>query len=132
MRMLHPKGWPAPQGFSHGAVAKGDPVYVAGQVGITPQGAFAADFVGQVELALRNVVAVLEEAGTRPTNLVELTWYVTDVADFHASVEQLFPIWAKVIGAHLPAMTLVEVGALVAPEARVEIDAIAVVPPERA
>jgi enamine deaminase RidA (YjgF/YER057c/UK114 family) len=132
MRLLQPKGWPAPQGFSHGVVADGTPVFLAGQVGITPAGAFAPDFAGQVEQALHNVVGVLAEAGARPGDLAKLTWYVTDVAEFHASVERLFAIWAKVIGAHLPAMTLVEIRALVAPEAKVEIDAIAVVPRERA
>ena len=78
--------------------------------------------------ALRNIVDVLAEAGARPEHIVRLTWYVTDRDEYLASQAQLGAVYRGVIGKHFPAMTLVQVVALVESRAKVEIEATAVVP----
>ena len=128
MQFLHPKGWARAQGFSHGVTAEGRQVFVAGQVGWTAaQQIVGDDFVAQVEQALRNVVAVLAEAGARREDLVRLTWYVTDKQEYLAHLADVGRVYRDVIGRHFPAMTLVQVAALVEDRAKVEIEATAVV-----
>ena len=129
MRTLQPPGWAAPRGYANGVAARGELVFVAGQVGWNADQRFETDdFVAQAEQALRNVVAVLREAGAAPSHVVRMTWYVTDRAEYLASLRALGAAYRAVMGAHYPAMTAVEVSALVEDGARVEIEATAVVP----
>jgi enamine deaminase RidA (YjgF/YER057c/UK114 family) len=129
MQFLHPKPWPRAQGFSHGVAAEGRQVFVAGQVGWNVrQEIVGDDFVAQVEQALRNVVDILSEAGARPEHLVRLTWYVCDKQEYLKRASEVGEVYRRVIGRHFPAMTLVQVAALVDDRARVEIEATAVVP----
>ena len=132
MRLLHPKNWAPTRGFSNGVAAKGRQVYVAGQVGWNArQEIVDDDFVAQVEQALRNVVDVLAEADARPEHLVRLTWYITDKREYLARSSEVGQAYRRVIGRHFPAMTLVQVVALVEDRAKVEIEATAVVPLSR-
>jgi enamine deaminase RidA (YjgF/YER057c/UK114 family) len=129
MRLLHPKNWSPTKGFSNGVAAEGRQVFVAGQVGWNPrQEIVGDDFVAQVEQALRNVVDVLAEADARPEHLVRLTWYITDKREYLARLKDVGQAYRRVIGRHFPAMTLVQVVALVDDRAKVEIEATAVVP----
>jgi enamine deaminase RidA (YjgF/YER057c/UK114 family) len=129
MRLLQPKGWPQPKGFANGVAAEGRLVFVAGQIGWNAEQKFESDgFVAQVEQALANVVAVLAEADAGPEHLVRLTWYVTDKQEYLSAQAEVGSAYRRVIGRHFPAMTLVEVAALVEDRARVEIEATAVVP----
>ena len=129
MQLLHPKHWAPTSGFSNGVAAEGRQVFVAGQVGWNArQEIVDDDFVAQVEQALRNVVDVLAEAGARPEHLVRLTWYITDKREYLARSSEVGQAYRRVIGRHFPAMTLVQVVALVADRARVEIEATAVIP----
>src|SRR5467141_1574434 len=129
MQLLHPKNWAPAIGFSNGVAAEGRQVYVAGQVGWNArQEIVNDDFVAQVEQALRNVVDVLAEADARPEHLVRLTWYITDKREYLARSSEVGQAYRRVIGRHFPAMTLVQVVALVEDRARVEIEATAVVP----
>jgi enamine deaminase RidA (YjgF/YER057c/UK114 family) len=129
MTLLHPKHWAAAHGFSHGVVAEGRQVFVAGQVGWNAQQEIVGDdFVAQVEQALRNVVEVLAEADARPEHLVRLTWYVVDKREYRARSSEVGQAYRRVIGRHFPAMTLVQVAALLEDRAKVEIEATAVVP----
>ena len=129
MQVLHPKHWKPAKGFANGIAASGRQVFVAGQVGWTAEQRFESDdFVAQVETALANVVAVLAEAGARPEHLVRLTWYVTDRREYLARVAEVGQAYRRVIGRHFPAMTLVQVVALVEERAKVEIEAFAVLP----
>ena len=129
MRALQPPGWPRPSGYANGIEARGRLVFVAGQIGWDPAGEFPdADLAGQVRRTLENVVAVLAEAGAGPEHVVRLTWYVTDRDEYLASQAQLGAVYRGVIGKHFPAMTLVQVVALVESRAKVEIEATAVVP----
>jgi enamine deaminase RidA (YjgF/YER057c/UK114 family) len=127
--VLHPRNWKPARGYANGMAAEGRLVFTGGMVGWTGDCLFETDdFVGQVEQALRNIVAVLAEAGARPEHLVRLTWYVTDKAEYLSNLKGLGAVYKDVIGRHYPAMALVQVVALVEDRARVEIEATAVVP----
>jgi enamine deaminase RidA (YjgF/YER057c/UK114 family) len=129
MRLLHPKDWAPTKGFSNGVAAEGRQVFVAGQIGWNArQEIVADDFVAQVEQALRNIVDILAEAGARPNHLVRLTWYVTDRREYLSRAKEVGRAYQQIIGRHYPAMTLVQVAALLEDRARVEIEATAVVP----
>jgi enamine deaminase RidA (YjgF/YER057c/UK114 family) len=128
VKIINPKGFPPPRGYSNGiAAAAGQTLYVAGQVGWEADGSFASDDIAhQFGRALDNVLAVVAEAGGRADSVAQLTIYVTDVAAYRDARKQLGAIWRERFGDHYPAMALVEVRALVEPRARVEIQAIAV------
>jgi enamine deaminase RidA (YjgF/YER057c/UK114 family) len=127
-RVLHPEGWPPPKGYANGIAATGTVVAVGGQVGWDPvTGAFPEGFVAQTAQALRNIVAVLKEAGAGPEHLVRLTWYVTDINHYFDSLAALGKAYREVMGRSYPAMALVQVVRLVEPDALVEIEATAVV-----
>jgi enamine deaminase RidA (YjgF/YER057c/UK114 family) len=131
LRFLQPDGWAPPRGYANGVAAEGRMVFVAGQVGWNAQRQFETDdFVGQVEQALTNMVAVLRSAGAGPEHLVRMTWYVTDKAAYLARQQELGQIYRNVIGRHYPAMTLLVVAGLLEDRALVEIEATAVLPAE--
>jgi enamine deaminase RidA (YjgF/YER057c/UK114 family) len=129
-RVIQPQGWAQPRGYANGIEAQGRTIYVAGQIGWNPAtAAFETDdFVGQVAQALRNVAAVLAEAGAGPQHLTRMTWYITDRAAYIADTRALGRIWRETFGRHYPAMTLVVVAGLLEERARVEIEATAVIP----
>jgi enamine deaminase RidA (YjgF/YER057c/UK114 family) len=128
IEILQPPGWPRPRGYSNGIAAQGRQVFVSGMIGWNAQGEFDSDgFVDQARQALLNVVAVLREAGARPEHIVRMTWYVVDKREYLAAGRQLGAAYREVIGEHYPAMTAVEVRALVEDRARVEIEVTAVV-----
>jgi enamine deaminase RidA (YjgF/YER057c/UK114 family) len=130
--ILQPAGWPRPKGYSCGVSAQGTMVFVSGQIGWDEQGRFAAgDIAGQTRQALRNVVTVLAEAGGRPEHVVRLTWYVTDKRGYLAAQREIGDAYREVMGKHFPAMSVVEVTALVEDEAMVEIEATAAIPADR-
>lgn len=129
IEILQPPGWPRPRGYSNGVAACGRQVFVSGMIGWNEQGEFDSDgFAEQARQALANVVAVLGEAGARPQHIVRMTWYVVDKREYLAALKELGAAWREIIGAHYPAMTAVEVRALIEDRARVEIEATAVVP----
>jgi len=129
MKILQPPGWAAPKGYSNGVAARGTFVAIGGQIGWNAQQTFESDdFVAQARQALENVVAVLAQAGGRPEHLVRLTWYVVDRDEYVGALRELGRAYREVLGRHYPAMTAVEVGALIEPRARVEIEATAIVP----
>ncbi len=130
MDLLHPPHWARPSGYSNGVAAEGRQVFVAGQIGWNAEREIVSDdFVAQVEQALQNIVHVLAEANARPDDLVRLTWYVTDTREYLARASEIGAAYRRVIGRHFPAMTLVQVVALVEDRAKVEIEATAVVAP---
>ena len=129
MQVLHPKHWAAAKGFANGIAAEGKQVFVAGQVGWNAEQVFESDdFAAQTEQALRNIVEVLAEAGARPEHIVRLTWYVTSKQEYISRLRDVGGAYRRVLGRHFPAMTLVQVVALVEDRAKVEIEATAVVP----
>lgn len=127
--ILHPEGWKPAKGYANGMAARGRMVFTGGLIGWNADCEFETDdFVGQVEQTLRNIVAVLAEAGARPEHLVRLTWYVTSKADYLADQRGLGRVYKEVIGRHYPAMAVVQVTALIEDRAKVEIEATAVIP----
>ena len=126
--VLQPPDWPRARGYSNGIKARGTVIVTAGHVGWNEKGEFAEGLVGQVAQSLTNIVSVLRAGGADREHLVRLTWYVTDVADYRARQAEIGKVYREVIGRHFPAMAVVEVSALVEPEARVEIEAMAIVP----
>ena len=129
MQILNPAEWAAPKGYANGVVAQGRLVFVAGQIGWNAESRFDSDdLVDQAKQALLNIVRVLAEAGGRPEHLVRLTWYVIDKKDYVIRNGDLGKIYREVIGKHYPAMTLVQVAALLEDRAKIEIEATAVIP----
>ena len=126
---LHPRGWRPSKGFSNGVVAQGRTIFLAGQVGWNAEQRFeSGDFVVQARQALANIVTLVAEAGGRAEHITRLTWFILDKQEYLSRQRELGEVYRSVMGKHFPAMTLVQVGALVEDEAKLEIEAIAVVP----
>jgi enamine deaminase RidA (YjgF/YER057c/UK114 family) len=128
-QVLQPEGWVKPVGYSNGVAAKGRLVFVAGQVGWNARGEFETDdFVGQFRQCLENIVAVLAEAGAEPADITSMTWYFIDKQDYLTNLKAIGAAYREVIGRHYPAMTAMQVAALIEDRAKIEIQAMAVVP----
>ncbi len=128
-KIVQPPGWPRPKGYANGVLAQGKMLFVAGQVGWNEKEQFDSDdFVRQTERALKNIVAVLTEAGARPEHIARMTWYVTDKAEYLDRLAEIGKVYKAVIGAVYPAMSLVQVAGLVEVGAKLEIEATAVIP----
>jgi enamine deaminase RidA (YjgF/YER057c/UK114 family) len=129
MQILQPAGWAKPRGYSNGIAARGRQVFVAGQVGWNEQCQLTSDtLAGQTAQALKNIVAVLAEAGAKPEHMTRMTWYVTSKQEYLAAAKEIGAAYRDIIGRHYPAMTAVQVAALVEEGAKVEIEVTAVVP----
>ena len=125
-RILHPAGWPQARGHAHGIAAAGQMIFVAGMLGADEQGRLADGFVAQAKQALHNIVAVIAEAGASAQHIVRLTWYVCDMDEYRGQRSALGAAYREVMGRHYPAMAVVETNRLVEPNARLEIEATAV------
>jgi enamine deaminase RidA (YjgF/YER057c/UK114 family) len=129
MKILQPPGWARAKGFSNGIAAKGTLVFIAGQIGWDAQQQWRErGFAGQFRQALENIIAVLKEANGKPEHLVRLTWYVIDRNEYMASIKEVGAAYRELMGKHYPTMAVVQVAGLVEPEARLEIEATAVLP----
>jgi enamine deaminase RidA (YjgF/YER057c/UK114 family) len=129
MKILQPPGWAKPRGFSNGIAASGKQVFVAGQIGWTGENKWEAkDFAGQFRQTLKNTLAVLAEAGAAPEHIVRMTWYVVDKKEYLGAIKEVGAAYRELIGRHYPAMAVVQVGALMEDEAKVEIETTAVIP----
>ncbi|WP_428489893.1 RidA family protein [Rhodopila sp.] len=127
LTILHPPGWPVPRGYSNGIAGTGRVVMIGGQIGRDQNGRFANGFVAQAAQALRNLLAVLQQAGGKPEHVARLTWYVVDIEEYRSALPALGAAYRDTLGRWYPAMTLVQVSALVEPEAQVEIEATAII-----
>jgi enamine deaminase RidA (YjgF/YER057c/UK114 family) len=129
MKSLIPPGWKRPLGYSNGISTRGRTIFTAGVVGWDAQELFASDSIAdQFAQVLRNIVAILAEDGAGPDHLARMTVYVTDIEEYLASTVAIGEAWKEIIGRHYPAMALVQVVRLVEPQAKIEIEATAVVP----
>ncbi|HXO43561.1 MAG TPA: RidA family protein [Thermoanaerobaculia bacterium] len=131
LELIQPPGWPVPQGYANAVAASGRQIFLAGQVGWDPRtGAFASDdLAAQAAQALANITAVLQAAGAEPRHLTRLTWYVTDRAEYLAARPAIGAAYRALIGRHYPAMSLLVVHSLLEEQAKLEIEATAVIPP---
>ena len=129
MKDLCPPGWPRPKGYSNAMAARGRIVMTAGVVGWNERQEFVEKtLAGQFAQTLRNIVAILQCDGAYPKNIARLTCYVTSIDEYLESAKEIGAAWRDIMGRHYPAMALVEVVRLVEREAKVEIEATAVVP----
>jgi enamine deaminase RidA (YjgF/YER057c/UK114 family) len=125
--VIQPEGWAKAKGYANGVTTPDGHLFVGGQIGWNAQQVFEThDFIGQMEQALRNIVAVVEQAGGATTDLVRLTWFVTDKREYVARQKEVGEVYRRVLGRHFPAMTMVIVAGLVEDKALVEIEATAV------
>jgi len=127
-RTLQPTAWPRPSGYSNGIVATGQTIFLAGQIGWDPvTRRLAEGMAAQVELALRNVVTILAEAGAQPADIVRMTWFVTDIEQYRRNGKAIGDAYRSVIGKHFPTMSVIGVASLVERDALVEIEVTAVI-----
>lgn len=127
MSTINPENWARPKGYSNGVLREGRILAVAGQIGWDERCEFVSDrFLEQAVQALRNVVAVVRAAGGAPSDIVRLTWYVVDKHEYLAAARELGAAYKEILESHYPAMSLVQVAALLEDRARVEIEATAV------
>jgi enamine deaminase RidA (YjgF/YER057c/UK114 family) len=127
--VLQPPGWARAKGFSNGIAARGTLVFIAGQIGWTGEGKWEArEFAGQFRQALLNILTVLKEANGKPEHIVRLTWYVLDRQEYLNSLKAVGEAYRELMGRHYPTMAVVQVSGLIENEARLEIEATAVVP----
>jgi enamine deaminase RidA (YjgF/YER057c/UK114 family) len=128
-RIIQPPGWPRPKGYSNGMAARGLQIFVSGQIGWDAEGKFPSTrLADQVRQALLNIVAVLAAAGASPQHVVRLTWYVTSREEYYEQLADIGTAYRAAMGRHYPSMSVVQVVALMEREARVEIEATAVLP----
>ena len=129
MKLLQPPGWAPAKGYANGVAARGTQVFVGGQIGWNAAQQFATDdFIAQTAQALRNIVAVLAQAGAGPEHMVRMTWYIVDRIEYNARLKELGQVYREVMGRNFPAMTCVQVAALMEARAKVEIEVTAVLP----
>jgi enamine deaminase RidA (YjgF/YER057c/UK114 family) len=129
LKTLQPEGWAKPAGYVNGVSARGRVIHLAGQIGWNKDSTFETDdFVGQVKQSLQNVVAVLACDDARPEHIVSMTWYFTSRREYLHNLKGVGQAYRETIGRHFPAMTAIEVSALMEDRAKVEIQVVAVVP----
>jgi len=130
MQVLCPTGWSPPIGYSNGiCVSAGRVVFIAGQVGWDADQRFhSEELVPQFEQALRNILAVLAEAGGMPSHICRVTAYCIDKRAYLVGRRELGRIWKSLMGNHYPAMSMIFVADLLDTPAKIELEATAVVP----
>jgi enamine deaminase RidA (YjgF/YER057c/UK114 family) len=127
-KALVPPAWPRPVGYANGMTAKGRIIVTAGLVGWDTMGNFPDGLVAQARQLFTNMLAVLAEGGAGAEHLVRLTWYLVDLEEYRANARELGRAYREIIGAHYPAMAVVQVAGLLEKKARLEIEATAIVP----
>jgi enamine deaminase RidA (YjgF/YER057c/UK114 family) len=128
-KILQPEGWAKPIGYANGVMARGRQIHVGGQIGWNAQQQFESDdLVAQVRQTLQNIVEVLRVGGAGPEHLTSMTWYFVDKKDYLSHLKEIGAAYREVIGKNFPAMAAVQVVALMEDRAKVEIQAVAVVP----
>lgn len=129
LKFINPESLGKPKGYANGVLAEGGKLlFIAGQIAWnSEQKILSADFVEQFDRALKNVIAVVTEAGGTAENIARLVVYVTDKAEYKARTKEIGERWKERMGKHFPTMALVEVKGLLEDDAKVEIEGIAVI-----
>ncbi|WP_407165346.1 RidA family protein [Bradyrhizobium sp. ORS 111] len=127
--ILQPDGWAKPIGYANGMAARGKQIFIAGQIGWNGQCVFESDdLVAQIGQTLRNIVAIAAAGGAGPEHIVSMTWFLLDRKEYSARLKEIGVVYRDVMGRRFPAMTAIQVAGLIEDRAKVEIQAIAVVP----
>lgn len=123
---INPDGWAPAKGYANGILSADGTLYIGGQIGWTADQKFEThDFIGQMEQALRNIVAVVETAGGQVTDITRLTWFILDKSEYMARQSEIGAVYRAVLGRHFPAMSMLVVAGLIEDEALLEIEATA-------
>ncbi len=128
-KVINPASLGRPRGYANGLLTTPGArlLFVAGQIAWDERRRIASeDFVEQFDRALRNVLAVVREAGGEPGALARLVVYVTDKREYQTRTREIGERWRALMGRHYPAMALVEVKGLLEDGAKVEIEGVAV------
>jgi enamine deaminase RidA (YjgF/YER057c/UK114 family) len=131
-KLINPISLGSPRGFSNGVLtdAGGRLLFVAGQIGWDDtQRIVSENFVDQFDRALANVIEVVNGAGGRPDQIARMVIYVTNKSEYLEQQASIGKRYQAQMGKHFPAMALVEVKGLLNDQAKVEIEAIAVLNP---
>ena len=128
IKLTNPPHWPTPKGYSNAVVARGDIVFVAGQIGWKDGTFVEKGLVGQLRQTLINIGEALEASGAKLTDIARMTWFVTDRSEYVTNLKEIGAVYREVMGKHFPAMSVVEVKSLMEAEAKIEIEATAVIP----
>ena len=127
--VLQPEGWAKPSGYANGVSARGKVIFIAGQIGWNEQCVFESDdLVTQIKQTLKNIVAVAGAGGAGPEHIVSMTWFLLDRKEYSTRLREIGVVYRDVMGRCFPAMTAIQVSGLIEDRAKVEIQAIAVVP----
>ncbi len=125
-KTIQPEGWLPAKGYANGILTPGGTLHIGGQIGWDGQQRFVAqDFVGQMRQALQNIRDIVEAAGGQAEDVVRLTWYVTDKAEYLAHQREVGQAYRAVFGRHFPAMSVLVISGLIEDAALVEIEATA-------
>jgi enamine deaminase RidA (YjgF/YER057c/UK114 family) len=126
LTVINPESLAPPRGYSNGIKGSGEVLFVAGQIGWNREGRMvSADLVEQFAQALENVLDVVWAAGGGPTSLARLTLYVTDKQEYRLRATAIGAAYRRRMGKHFPAMSLLEVKSLLEDDAKIEIEATA-------
>ncbi|MCA6121485.1 RidA family protein [Bradyrhizobium sp. WSM 1704] len=129
IEILQPDGWAKPVGYANGVATRGKQIFIAGQIGWNGQCVFETDdLVAQIGQTLQNIVAVAAAGGAGPEHIVSMTWFLLDRKEYSARLKEIGAVYRDVMGRRFPAMTAIQVSGLIEDRAKVEIQAIAVVP----
>ena len=127
--VLQPPGWAKPSGYANGIAARGKMIFIAGQIGWNEQCVFESDdLADQTRQTLENIVAVVRAGGAGPEHIVSMTWFLLDRKEYSSRLKQIGEAYRSVMGRRFPTMTALQVSGLIEDRAKVEIQAIAMVP----
>jgi enamine deaminase RidA (YjgF/YER057c/UK114 family) len=125
-KTVQPEGWAPALGYSNGMLTKDGTLHIGGQIGWDKDKVFVSkEFVPQMHQALQNISDIVVAAGGRPSDVVRLTWFVTDKATYVANQRAVGAAYRSVFGKHFPAMSMLVVAGLIEDDALVEIEATA-------
>lgn len=130
IKLMNPPHWPAPKGYSNAVVTRGDIVFLAGQIGWKDGKFHETGLAGQLRQTLINIREALEAADAQLTDIARMTWFVTDREEYVSNLKEIGAVYREVMGKHFPAMSVVAVTALMEAEAKIEVEATAVIPPK--
>ena len=130
-KTIHPEGWAPALGYANGMLMGDGTLHIGGQIGWNANKEFVAqDFIGQMEQALANIVAIVEAAGGKAEDVGRLTWFVKDKKEYLAHQKEIGQAYRRVFGRHFPAMSMLIINDLVEDEALLEIEATAYIAPD--
>lgn len=129
IQKIQPPDWAEPKGYANGILARGAVLFVGGQIGWNAQQQFETDdFVAQTRQTLLNIAAILKAGGAGPEHMVRMTWYIVDRVEYNNRLREIGGVYREVLGKNFPAMTCIQVAALVEERAKIEIEVTAMLP----